>query len=93
LLNDIDVMMPIPNLAVGKDVESSIKGHKRLNRNRDMSCWFGRDIDLRQFNTSEYVLSKSRGGFEFHLPEDAEVLTLAKNKIAKKKKIAKALGI
>ena len=92
LLNDIDVMMPIPNLAVGKDVKSTIKGHSRLNRNRDMSCWFGRDIDLRQFNTCEYVLSKSRSGFEFHLPDDSEVLILAKNKIAKKKKIDKLLN-
>lgn len=92
LLNDIDVMMPIPNLAVGKDVKSVIKGHTRLNRNRDMSCWFGRDVDLRQFNTSEFVLSKSRGGFEFHLYNDEEVLVLAKQKIAKMKKIDKLLN-
>ena len=92
LLNDIDVMMPIPNLVVGKDVLSVIKGHRRLNRNRDMSCWFGRDIDLRQFNTSEFVVSKSRSMFEFHLWNDEEVLIWAKEKIAKKKKMDKLLG-
>ena len=92
LLNDIDVMMPIPNLVVGKDVLSVIKGHKRLNRNRDMSCWFGRDIDLRQFNTCEFVTSKSRSMFEFHLWNDEEVLVLAKQKIAKMKKIDRLLN-
>ena len=92
LINDIDVMMPIPNLVVGKDVLSVIKGHTRLNRNRDMSCWFGRDIDLRQFNTSEFVTSKSRGMFEFHLWNDEEVLLLAKKKIEKMKKIEKIFG-
>ena len=86
LINDIDVMMPIPNLVVGKDVLSVIKGHTRLNRNRDMSCWFGRDIDLRQFNTSAFVISKSRSYYEFHLHHDEEVLLLAKDKINKMKK-------
>lgn len=92
LLNDIDVMMPIPNLAVGKDVKSTIKGHSRLNRDRDMSCWFGNDIDLTQFNTCEFVVSKARSGFEFHLNNDEEVLKLAKQKIAKMKKLDKVLG-
>ena len=85
LINDIDVMMPIPNLVIGKDVLSVIKGHRRLNRNRDMSCWFGRDIDIRQFNTSEFVVSKSRSYFEFHLHHNEEVLLLAKDKIEKMK--------
>lgn len=92
LLNDIDVMMPIPNLAVGKDVKSVIKGHTRLNRDRDMSCWFGRDIDIRQFNTCEFVTSKSRSMFEFHLYNDEEVLVLARQKIEKKKKFDRLLN-
>ena len=91
LLNDIDVMMPIPNLAVGKDVKSVIKGHTRLNRNRDQSCWYGDDIDLRQFNTCEFVTSKARSFFEAHLYNDEEVLRLAKDKIARKRKIDKLL--
>ena len=91
LLNDIDVMMPIPNLVFGKDVESVIKGHTRLNRNRDRSCWYGYDIDLTQFNTSEYVLSKSRGGFEFHLPEGDELLQLAKQKLERKRMLDKLM--
>lgn len=92
LVNDIDVMMPIPNLVIGKDVLSVIKGHKRLNRNRDMSCWFGRDIDLRQFNTCEYVTSKARSMFEFHLYHDEEVLILAKKKLDRMKKLDRLLG-
>lgn len=91
LINDIDVMMPIPNLVVGKDVLSVIKGHTRLNRNRDMSCWQGRDIDLRQFNTTNFVVSKSRSSFEFHLWHDEEVLLLAKKKLTKMKKIDRLL--
>lgn len=91
LLNGIDVMMPIPNLAVGKDVTSVIKGHMRLNRDRDQSCWYGYDIDLSQFDTSEYVVSKGRGGFEFHLYENEDVLLLAKQKIERMKKLDKLL--
>ena len=89
LINDIDVMMPIPNLVVGKDVLSVIKGHRRLNRNRDMSCWFGREIDLRQFNTVEFVTSPSRSSFEIHLHHDEEVLVLAQNKLEKMRKLDK----
>lgn len=91
LLNNIDVMMPIPNLAVGKDVKSVIKGHTRLNRKRDMSCWYGRDIDLSQFDTKDYVTSKSRAYFEFHLHNDEEVLLLAKKKIDRMKKLDKLI--
>ena len=91
LLNDIDVMMPIPNLVVGKDVLSVIKGHRRLNRNRDMSCWFGREIDLRQFNTINFVTSSSRSYYEFHLHHDEEVLVRAKEKIDKMKRMDKLL--
>lgn len=87
LINDIDVMMPIPNLVVGKDVLSVIKGHKRLNRNRDVSCWQGRDVDLSQFDTCEFVVSKSRSLYEFHLYHDEEVLVLAKKKIEELKRL------
>lgn len=87
LMNNIDVMMPIPNLAVGKDVNSVIKGHSRLNRDRDKSCWYGYDIDLSQFDTNEYVVSKSRAGFEFHLYDDEEILTLAKKKIERMRRL------
>ncbi len=91
LLNDIDVMMPIPNLVFGKDVKSVIKGHSRLNRDRDRSCWYGFDIDLAQFNTSEFVVSKCRAGFEFHLWHDEEVLQLAKKKLERMRLFEKAM--
>lgn len=91
LMNDIDVMMPIPNLVFGRDVKSVIKGHSRLNRERDRSCWWGYDIDLAQFDTTEYVVSKSRGGFEFHLPEGHELLNLVKKKLERKRMFDKLL--
>ena len=81
LLNDIDVMMPIPNLVVGKDVLSVIKGHRRLNRDRDQSCWQGEEIDLTQFDTYNYGVSPSRGGFEIHLREDELLYKIAMAKL------------
>ena len=89
LMNNIDVMMPIPNLAIGKDVHSVIKGHTRLNRNRDSSCWFGHNIDLGPFDTNEFVVSTNRGGFEFHLYKDEEILLLAQKKIKRMREIEK----
>lgn len=92
LFNDIDVMMPIPNLVFGKDVKSVIKGHTRLNKNRDRSCWYGYDIDLSEFDTNEFVVTKSRAYFEFHLPQGDPLLELAKKKIDRKRKLEKVIN-
>lgn len=81
LLNGIKVMMPIPNLVVGKDVLSVIKGHRRLNRDRDQSCWWGEQIDLGQFDTYDYGISPSRGSFELHLNKEDSLYKTAIKKL------------
>ena len=68
LTHNIPVMMPIPNLAIAKKIPSVIKGHWKTNRIED--CWYGEDIDIKQFDTFKYTISRSRSLFDTHLHKD-----------------------
>ena len=68
ITHGIPVMMPIPNLAIAKKIPSVIKGHWKTNRIED--CWEGEDIDLRQFDTFRYSVSRGRSLFDTHLKPD-----------------------
>ena len=68
MTHGIPVMMPIPNLAIAKHIPSVIPGHWKTNRIED--CWYGEDIDLRQFDTFKYYVTKGRSLFDMHLKPD-----------------------
>lgn len=84
LTHGIPVMMPIPNLAIAKKIPSVIKGHWKTNRIED--CWAGEDIDLSQFDTFKYSVSRGRALFDTHLKADEPAFIVTQN--AYKKKIA-----
>ena len=68
LTHGIRVMMPVPNLAIAKRIPSVIKGHWKQNRIED--CWQGEDIDLQQFDTFNYSVTRGRALFDTHLKEN-----------------------
>lgn len=79
LLNNISVMTTIPNLVRSHEIKSSMSGHGITHNS---SAWQGKEIDVRQFMTSEYetrhILKKS--AMETHLHEDNPVHILVKQK-------------
>lgn len=83
MLNDVQVMMPIPNLVIGKDVDPVIAGHRKCKR--DLTCWRGRNIDLAQFNTLKYKVSKCRALFPLHLQDKEPVCQMVIRKFKQKK--------
>lgn len=68
MTHGISVMMPIPNLAIAKKIPSVIKGHWKTKRIED--CWAGENIDLSQFDTFSYSVTRGRALFDTHLKPD-----------------------
>ena len=90
LLNSIPVMTTIPNLVRSHEIKSAMSGHGITHNS---SAWQGKNIDIRQFNTTDYetrhILKKS--AIETHLHEDNPVHMIVREKWDKLQLLRKAM--
>jgi len=88
LLNNIRVMMPIPNLIFARQIRSAMPTHHNITPNSD--CWQGKDLDLRQFDTYEFEVDKVRSMFWVHLDKNEEIVQRCVQKFRRNKMLEKA---
>lgn len=88
LLNDIRVMMPIPNLIYARQIRSAMPTHHNITPNTD--CWRGMDIDLAQFRSNEYEVDKVRSLFWVHLDKNEDIVKRCVAKFQRNKLLEKA---
>lgn len=79
LMNNIPVMTTIPNLVRSHEIKSAMSGH---GITRNSTAWQGKDIDNRQFMTSDYEVRHitKKSAIETHLHEDNPVHIMTKEK-------------
>ena len=87
LLNNIPVMMPIPNLVYARQIRSAMPTHHNITPNTD--CWQGRDIDIKQFYTYDYEVDKVRSLFWTHLDKNEDIVQRCVEKFNRNKLLEK----
>ena len=84
LLNDIPVFSTIPCLVNNLCPTDSVMGHN--DANHYSRVWMGKTVDVQQFKTKEYSLSRYFP-IVTHLPKHNELNIRVKEKIAERKRI------
>ena len=83
LLNDVPVILTIPNLVYCRPLPSTVRGAHLVQPNGE--CWTGRRIDTAEFDTKECKVMKTGTLFNLHLPKGHILIDACRRKFEVKK--------
>lgn len=87
LLNDIPVILTIPNLIYCRPLPSTVRGKHLYQPNGE--CWIGQKVDVEQFRTTKLHKMKTGQMINLHLPKEHILNDMCKKKFLDKKEKAK----